>query len=590
MKTKFLLSIGLIAGFSAGFAQSPYTFHNLEFPFQKCSTSAVDVDGDGDHDILITGEGEGIASGLFINNGNFSFSPTPSGVMPLALATASWGDVNNDGQPDLFINGFSDTPFSKLYTNNNGTFTEVTSPAASPLAPGSSIGDVNNDGYDDIILFGNHNIGNGQPRLYLSDGNGGYTESNPFAEALLIDPELSVVDYDNDGDLDIFLMAGYEQNSDARYVRMYRNDGDGNFTTLEVDVIAKGFGSATWGDYDGDGDLDLLINGDGFVNSGEDTDVIFRLYNNNDGVFTEATIFAPYRQASLGQGGRFVDWDNDGDLDVIVAGWNPVEVRQAVAIFLNDGNGNYTEADNNEFIPGVSEHSIEIADFDGDTAPDLVISGFSNHDYDGPGSAFISNVTYVLENPTTAVNAAPSAPTNLQATTSGSSVTFSWDASTDDNTPQASLSYNLYVKEANGDFIMTPLADVNTGFLKRKQLGNVQLNTSWTLNNLPAGYTWGVQSIDNGYRGSGFSSPTVNTNDLFDSNLLSVYPNPSADDFSISATDGPYTVRIYTVEGKLVKSFNLFQNFAQFELEPGVYILQAENEKGEMGTKKLIAQ
>jgi len=388
-------------------------------------------------------------------------------------------------------------------------------------------------------------------------------------------------------------MAGFDGISGSRYVRLYRNDGDGIFEAMEPELIDKGNGSAAWGDYDGDGDLDLLLNGDGFLLSGEESDLIVRIYNNNGGTFNEAVVFEPYRQANAGQGAVFADWNNDGSLDVILAGWKPIEgqERQAVAIFLNNGAGNYTEDTNNNFIPGVSEHSIEVSDLDGDSDLDLIVSGYSNHDYNGPGSTFNDNVSYVLENPTTATNMAPSTPTNLQTSASGSSVTFSWDASSDDTTPTASLSYNLYVKDMNGNFILSPLANTDNGFVKKQELGNVQLNTSWTIHGLDgSNYTWGVQAIDNSYMGSSYSGSIVGTVYLFSNNTLSVFPNPSADVFQMEAKEGQYEVRIYSVEGKLIQAFTLFGGRTTFELQPGIYILQAENEKGEIGTQKLVAQ
>lgn len=306
MKT-ILPIIGFMALSTFGLAQSPYTIHNLDFPYQKGSISAVDIDNDGDYDIILTGEADGNAAQLYINNGGFDFTPTESPFNSTVFTTIVWGDINGNGQLDAFQNGFDGDPISSLFMNDNGSFTAVTSPVDPPLAPGAAMADFNNDGYPDLVVFGNHNLGNGSPRLYLNDGNGGWNESNPFGDPLLIDAEISVVDYDNDGDLDIFLMAGYEENTGSRYMRMYRNDGDGDFEAIDLGLTNKGFGSAAWGDFDGDGYLDLLIMGDGHLGTGEDNDNIVRLYKNDGGTFTEAATFETYRQINTGQGAIFGD-------------------------------------------------------------------------------------------------------------------------------------------------------------------------------------------------------------------------------------------------------------------------------------------
>lgn len=594
MKTKTLLTLGLLLGAGSLMSQAPYTVHNLEFPFQRGSIAAVDINNDGNRELIITGENpDGRATQIFSNGGNMDFMALPTPITAVALGNTSWGDITGNGEPDLMVSGFGpeNAAIANVFVNDNGTYTNATPEGFAQLAPGSVMADFDNDGYTDIAVFGNHDIGNGLPRLYLNDGNGDWDESTPFGDALVIDPEPSVVDYDNDGDLDIFLMAGYEVNSDGRYNRILRNDGNGNFEVIDPELIQKGFGSASWGDYDADGDLDLLLNGDGYLNSGEDNDMIFRLYENNGGDFTQVTTFEPYRQNNIGQGSAFGDWNNDGQLDVIVSGWNPTLEHQVIAVYINNGDGTYTEADGNDGIPGVSEQSIEVADLDNDGDLDLIASGFSNHNYAGEGSAFAANVTYVLENNISVVNEAPSAPTNLQATVSGDDVIFSWDAAIDNNTPSASISYNLFVKDGNGDYILSPLSNSDNGYILKQGLGNVQLNTSWTIKGIASTeYTWGVQAVDNAYLGSEFAMPSVSTENLFNRDMLSVFPNPSAHNFNLTAESGVYDVRIYSVNGKLIESFNMRDQRAEFSLEPGLYILQATNAKGESGIQKLVAQ
>ena len=121
-------------------------------------------------------------------------------------------------------------------------------------------------------------------------------------------------DYDNDGDLDLYVAT------EPRHT-LYRNDGDGTFADVTViagvgDPTATG-GGAAWGDYDNDGDLDLYV---GYNNGGDDTPVPNILYRNNgDGTFTDVTATAGVGDEYDALGVAWGDYDNDGNLDLYVA-------------------------------------------------------------------------------------------------------------------------------------------------------------------------------------------------------------------------------------------------------------------------------
>ena len=128
-------------------------------------------------------------------------------------------------------------------------------------------------------------------------------------------------DYDNDGDLDIYLVNGAIQtdnpnpSNSAQPNTLYRNNGDGTFTdiTEETGVGSTAYGTgATVGDYDNDGDLDLYV-----TNFGED-----QLYQNNgDGTFTDITTQAGVGNPQWGTSCAFADVNNDGHLDLYVANY-----------------------------------------------------------------------------------------------------------------------------------------------------------------------------------------------------------------------------------------------------------------------------
>lgn len=599
MKSKIILiaSMSLLTCFGT-MAQD--TFYDLDFDVQKSDISVVDIDADGDRDILIIGENpDGRFSQLYLNDGGFTFTPAESPFAGAALSTVDWGDVDGDGNLDAVQSGFAvDSIVTNLFRSNAEGVFAIDNALGDfvRLSPTMGMADLNNDGYTDVYVFGNHDLGS-KPQLYFNDKEGGFTADAQFDDYEFIDPQVSEVDIDNDGDLDFFVLAGYEVGIDARFARIFLNDR-GVFTVSDPKITAKGFGHAEWGDYDSDGDLDLLLNGDGFVNSGEDNDHIVRLYENDGGELSAVTTFTTYRQSNIGDGTRFADWDNDGDLDVIITGWNQDAGRQATAIFLNDG-GTFTEHEANASLPGVSESSVEVGDLDNDGDLDMIIGGYSGNNFDGEGSAYNKNVSIIIENTTAGTNEAPAAPANQTATSAGRNVTFSWDEAIDDKTASESLTYNFFLVNADGQYFYYPLADTATGYLKIQEKGNVQLNNSWTVRDLPYGeYRWGVQAIDNSFAGSEFAKSTFQHVEGGPLSVISangkplVYPNPVSGPLSIHVTQDLLNFSVIAIDGKLIRSqhFEKQSSNVQLNLKAGVYLIKARYADGRLTTDKIIVK
>lgn len=501
MKTK--LSLVLVAMALSHYATAQITVVDLGQNIKFGHISAVDVDGDGDLDLLAGGEEGGTSVQLYTNDGLGVYTPKATPLIPLARPSFDWNDINQDGIPDLVTNGFG--PFAGIFTNDGTGVLTASSMTLPQIAPNSGFADLNNDGFVDIFIFGNDNVG--KSKIFFNDKIGGFTDSQQFDNySFLFDPHVSVVDYDNDKDLDLFITVG--DVGGTRFSKLFVNT-NGTFTeTAIAGIKQKGNGSSTWGDYDGDGYPDLLLNGDGYNGSEENADN-YRLYKNNgNGTFTDIQSFG-YRQNMTGGGGAFFDWDNDGDSDIVVTGYTGN--RQATDIYLNNG-GTFTAYANNESIPGSSEGSVEVGDANGDGQLDLFISGYSGNDWDGIGGTvapYNRNIAVLALNPNITVNTAPTSPTDLAVTGNSAQLNFSWTAGTDATTPQASLTYNFYLKDANNKWFYTPLSDVVTGKTKSAKIGNVQYNKGWVVKGLPAGnYTWGVQAVDNSFVGSAFAEGT----------------------------------------------------------------------------------
>lgn len=590
-----LLSMGT---FCAAMAQT-IEVSDLEMPVAFPYISIYDYDTDGDYDVYITGLGDSNIDSLLNNDGQGNFTTVKDDPFTaFNFGAFNWLDFNLDNKPDVFSNGRIGTGFSgssEMFINDGeGGWIdfEEAGQVFRKVGPGSAVGDLDNDGDQDIVLLGSHD--GGKSAIYYNDGNGGVKEDTTlFDGTTWRNSAVQILDINNDTYPDISVVVGYDNINDLRYVKIFYNNGDGTFTEDGLsEVIAKGFGKATWGDYDADGDFDLLLNGDGGANSGEGAGDIYRLYQNNDGTFTEATTFTSYRSETVAQGGNFIDWDNDGDLDISVIGYSNTATAPLADIFLNDGNGNFTAYDLNGEMFGVSRGASAFGDLDGDGALDMVVAGLNAG----------NKTSRWIKNPTSTTNAAPAAPTNLEISVDTTTVTFSWDAATDDSTPQASLTYNLFLLDSAGNYVVSPLADTVSGHTFFQGYGNTFLNTSWTVHGLDtlATYRWGVQAIDNSYAASAFATASFEISDssspeeeevlaIEEQHGALVYPNPSYGLVKIKATEGLRDIMVLSLDGRQVYSQSVTRGSkVELSLPQGIYLLKARYADGLTRTERII--
>ena len=340
--------------------------------FQDADVGSIefgDVDNDGDLDLMVTGRGGPIKSTLYKNDGSGNFSEVLGAPFENVFSsTVGFEDVDNDGDLDLLIMGNNSSPIvsTNLYQNDGtGNYSLVMNTPFEPSQGGDfAFGDVDNDGDRDLIHAGYDSQGQGFTKMYLNGGTGTFSEVMGTAFQAAKNSSVAFIDIENDNDLDV-LIAG-ENNSGVPVTNLYLNDNSGNFSLVpNTPFEDTHFGDIAIGDSDNDGDMDILI-------SGEDANgtALSRLYlNDGAGNFT-LLAGTPFPGTIVGAS-DFADFDNDGDLDVLIVGAGSYVLGK---IYENQGSNSFVLADT---VAGAYLSSTAIGDIDGDNDIDLIISGTS---------------------------------------------------------------------------------------------------------------------------------------------------------------------------------------------------------------------
>lgn len=225
--------------------------------------SPVDYDLDGDLDILVAGDaGIGLQTVLIRNNGNNMYEPVSIPFEGLTKAAASWGDLNGDGRPDLLISGLNSENkiVTNVYTNDsNEVFSLLETNIQGVINGTVGWSDFDLDGDRDILVSGYTNTATSSMFTGLYTNTNGefslfYSVTNPPEKSVANSESKSITsigDYDNDGDSDILISAGF----DASILKNNRDSIKEEHLNIGIE------GSVIWADYDGDGDLDIIATG-----------------------------------------------------------------------------------------------------------------------------------------------------------------------------------------------------------------------------------------------------------------------------------------------------------------------------------------
>ncbi|WP_396637176.1 Ig-like domain-containing protein [Maribacter sp. R77961] len=315
--------------------------------FSGLPMGVIDMNGDGRDDIVQFNSARNLRI-QYQNGAGQQFTTHDHG----AVSTQNqWGtaiaDFDQNGYNDVMSGGFKDN--LKIIKNNNGnnSYSQSILPDSDDIfLQGANFADINSDGWADI--FACHDLA--ESRAYQNNQNGTlfFNEDLISTETIPISDNSGNyasmwTDYDNDGDLDLYISkcrGGVTDPTDPRRINMlWQNDGNNNYNEVAAEANLK-IGDQTWlsdfGDIDNDGDLDAII-----INHGTGPNL---MRNNGNGTFTEVTsgsgLLPVLDPANFyGIQGFFKDFNNDGFIDLMVSG-------DYHYIFYNNGDGTFQNATN----------------------------------------------------------------------------------------------------------------------------------------------------------------------------------------------------------------------------------------------------
>jgi hypothetical protein len=554
--------------------------------FWVISTAPGDYDNDGDLDIAVLGyyvvynlsvdyklilmsnEGPG-GTDLW----NFTYIDVPVGALTTGASDMAWGDADGDGDLDLVVGTDGNTV---IYRNDSGTlvltdtvlpgYWEDNSQAEFDLRS-ITWADYDNDGDLDLLV---PSVWDDNTNSYLTslmrndgpDGAGGWIFSaNDTAFAPTVHAESSWADCDGDGDLDL-LLANIDPVMGTSFIRLYRNNGNGTFTGEDIlGTLGVEHGQAQWGDYDGDGDLDILVAGGLREVDSTYTSMALRIYRNDTNVYMPLEVIAD--PASEGwfdlTAATWADYDSDGDMDILLAGnYNSgTEIEGRARIYTNT-NGTFTDSGTELPSPrawGDRGGTFSWEDIDGDGDLDYFVAG----QYFVPGgNGLVEAQMHLYRNDTPGQNSAPVTPTGLSFTqVSDNSALVSWLPGSDDHTPSDALTYEMKLFRNN----VPQTAPAHT-----PEPGNVSAVTEWLLTGLePGSYTWTLNAIDAAYIASPvatgeFSIFAASAGDISGSlpdnyTLGQNYPNPFSRVTTVSYSipgEGAVSLKVFDLRGEEV--------------------------------------
>gem|GEM_PF-688252 len=348
------------------------------------SSTCFDMDNDGDLDLFVGNCGVGINRNFsfFKNERNGLYVEMPEFISEVKIVS-SFGDIDNDGDADLFT-GLPHDMLNVFANDGNGGFLALTSINSPDSDHYPTLLDLNSDGFLDVVGI------NKWGSVLYNNGFGGFLpwedlglfrqQPNVFLHGV------SWGDPDDDGDFDFF--GGYTSNISGPggipTNLCYLNDGNGAFVPFDpASPIVEGecpTPCANWVDYDNDGDMDLYVHNVMCDNS------LPALYENlGDMQFTRHDIVDEMYRHSFANSSVWGDLDNDGDLDLYISiennefPWPPpyTSATPFNVLYINEGNGQFTDFLAEHPLVTEDSHTALLLDHDNDGDLDVLMTRYS---------------------------------------------------------------------------------------------------------------------------------------------------------------------------------------------------------------------
>lgn len=337
------------------------------------SSDSGDIDGDGDNDLIMTGITPGRETALYLNDGNGNFTELLNTSLPDANnGITIFEDLDGDGDLDLYFSGAANGTlgFTNIYLNDgSGEFTLLPNPSIPQHSDsGVDLEDVDGDGDIDILFSVKDPNNEYLADVLLNDGSAIFTPSGSTVFVGVQFGSIEFIDVEADGDQDVIISGEIEDGSASTL--LYLNDGTGNFSLTPSNFLQMRAEDIDVADIDNDGDFDVLTSG---ADPSFGVNTILYL---NDGLGQFTQLASANLQHTFAGANAMVDFDNDGDKDIVIIGSQDGGLPNIYNII-------YENMSNNVFLPvdtigGEYLATCVVDDFNGDALPDIIVQGFAD--------------------------------------------------------------------------------------------------------------------------------------------------------------------------------------------------------------------